>query len=583
MAITNISPVASYLSALKDEDLAASNYAKSDIATKQAVAAFKKKAPAITSADALLKDYSSLQVVLGAFGMGSYANATALIKDLLTQDPSSSKSLAKTSQNATWLAFADAFKVWGQNKGSSSDTAFIAGSGSTALSTTYTPTSSVTMSATLPSAGTSGQTYVSPAVDAYDDVSGAHKIALQWTQSKTNPLSWSVSAFDAEGDASVASNAFQVTFNSDGTLASATNTTTGANIASGAAGQAVELPITLNDANEKGQAISISLGTLGGSSGVIMAGNSYQATSPTQSVLLQNVDSSSTSLSMPSATIGSLSGTGQTYITAPFNPNQASDDTNNVTLGRTYLSVKWAQSSSDPSTWSAYVVDPYGSTVNSTVVSVGFDGSGNVLQVNGQYTHDIPSLQATVNGVQYSVALQPPNLSQSSEASQSVLKSDSKVSSTVDGVSIDQIVSNYQKQQYESNDANTDNGVGNALYFTRKMASVTSLSQIMSDTKLLQVVETVSGYDPSTFGALSYDQQVRMLTKKVDFSKLKTPDQIQKYAEQYLTLLQITPQPADKPADMLDLFGGDDSKSGILALFGDDDSSSSSSIYSGLF
>ncbi|ETC97219.1 hypothetical protein P792_17270 [Asaia sp. SF2.1] len=74
-----------------------------------------------------------------------------------------------------------------------------------------------------------------------------------------------------------------------------------------------------------------------------------------------------------------------------------------------------------------------------------------------------------------------------------------------------------------------------------------------------------------------------MLTKKVDFSKLKTPDQIQKYAEQYLTLLQITPQPADKPADMLDLFGGDDSKSGILALFGDDDSSSSSSIYSGLF
>lgn len=583
MAITNISPVASYLSAMKDEDLAASNYAKSDVATKQAVAAFEKKAPAITSADALLKDYSSLQVVLGAFGMGSYANATALIKDLLTQDPSSSTSLAKTSQNATWLAFADAFKVWGQNKGSTTDTTFITGSGSTALSTTYTPTTSIAMNAILPYADTSNQVYVSPAVDAYDDVSGTHKIALKWTQSASNPLSWNVSAYDAEGNASVASNDFQIAFNSDGTLASATNALTGTSIASGTAGQAVALPITLNDANDKSQAISISLGALGGNSGVTMAGNSYQTTSQSQSVLLKNVDSSSTSLSMPSATIGSIAGSAQTYVTAPFNPNQSSDDTNNVTLGRTYLSVKWAQDSDNPSTWNAYVVDPYGSTVNSTLVSVGFDTSGNVLQVNGQYSHDIPSLKATVNGVQYSVALQPPNLSQTAEPSQSVLKSDSTVSSTVDGVSIDQIITNYQKQQFESNDSNTDSGVGNALYFTRKMASVTSINQLMSDTKLLQVVETVSGYDPSTFGALSYNQQLRMLTKKVDFSKLKTPEQIQKYAEQYLTLLQITPQPVDKPADMLDLFGGDTSKSGILALFDDNDSSSSSSIYSGLF
>ncbi|WP_336763567.1 DUF1217 domain-containing protein [Asaia sp. VD9] len=583
MAITNISPVASYLSALKDEDLAASNYAKSDVATKQAVAAFEKKAPAITSADALLKDYSSLKVVLGAFGMGNYANATALIKDLLTQDPSSSTSLARKSQNATWLAFADAFKVWGQNKGSTADTTFIAGSGSTALSTTYKPTTTLTMSATLPSAASTGQIYTSPSVTAHDDLSGAHQVALKWTQSSSDPLSWNVSAYDADGNALVANNEFNVVFNSNGTLASASNVFTGASIASGASGQAVLLPITLNDANGKGQAISISLGSLGGGTGVTMAENSYQATSSSQSVLLQNVDSSSTSLTMPSATLGTISGTDQTYVTAPFDPNQASDDANNVTLGRTYLSVKWAQDSSDPGTWNAYVVDPYGSTVNSTLVSVGFDASGNLLKVNGQYTHDIPSLKATVNGVQYSVALQPPNLSQTAQAPQTVLTSDSTIASTVDGVSIDQIISNYEKQQYESNDANTDNGVGNALYFTRKMSSVTSINQLMSDTKLLQVVETVSGYDPSTFGALSYNQQLRMLTKKVDFSKLKTPEQIQKYAEQYLTLLQITPQPVDKPADMLDLFGGDNSKSGILALFDDNDSSSSSSVYSGLF
>ncbi|GAB6853252.1 DUF1217 domain-containing protein [Asaia astilbis] len=581
--ITNVSPVASYLSALKDEDLAASNYVKSDVATKQAIASFEKKAPAITSADALLKDYSSLQVVLGAFGMSSYSNATALLKQLLTQDPTSSTSLAKKSQNATWLAFADAFSVWGKNKGSSSETTFIAGSGSTALSTTYTPTKTITVSATLPSSGSTGQTYTSPSVTAYDDLSAAHQVALKWTQSSSDPLSWNVSAYDADGNALVDSNAFTVNFNQDGTLASATNTLTGASIASGTSGQAVALPITLNDASGTGQSISISLGTIGGTSGVVMAGNSYQTSSTSQAVSLQNTDSSnSTSLTMPSATIGSLTGTGQSYITAPFNPNQAADDKNNITLGRTYLSVKWAQDADSPDTWNAYVIDPYGSNVSSTLISVGFDDSGNLLKVNGNYSHDLPQLKATVNGVQYSVTLQPPSLSTSAQPAQSVMTTDSTVSSTVNGVSVNEIVSDYEKQQFETNDDNTDSGVGNALYFTRKMASVTSMSQLMSDSALLKVVETVSGFDPSTFGALSYDQQVRMLTGKVDFSKLKTTEQIQKYAEQYLTMLQINPQPADTPANMLDLFGGDSSKDGILALFGGT-SSSSSSTYSDLF
>lgn len=582
MAITNVSPVASYLSAMKDEDLAASNYAKSDVATKQAVAAFEKKAPAITSADGLLKDYSSLQVVLGAFGMSTYSNATALIKDLLTQDPGSSTSLARTSQNATWLAFADAFKVWGQNKGSTSQTTFIAGAASTALSTTYTPTTTVSMAATLPSASARGQTYISPTVTAYDSLAAPHQVALKWLQSSSDPLSWSVSAFDADGNALVDNNAFQVKFNQNGTLASATNTLTGASIATSTSGT-LALPITLNDAEGNSQAISISLGKPGSADGVTMAGNSYQSSSTSQAVSLQNTDSSSTSLTMPSATLGTLGGTGQTYVTAPFDPNQASDDKNNVTLGRTYLSVKWSQDTNSPDTWNAYVIDPYGSNVSSTLVSVGFDASGNLLQVNGQYSHDLPALKATVNGVQYSVALQPPNLSTSAKATQTVLTTDSTVASTLNGVSVNQIVSDYEKQQFEKNDDNADNGVGNALYFTRKMASVTSMNQLMSDGTLLKVVETVSGFDPSTFGALDYAQQLRMLSSKVDFSKLKTPEQIQKYAEQYLTMLQVNPQPVDDPANMLDLFGGDTSKSGILALFDDNSSSSSSSLYSALF
>ncbi|GBQ82579.1 hypothetical protein AA13595_0961 [Gluconacetobacter johannae DSM 13595] len=277
MALSSISPVAAYISAQKDEETAAANYAKADATTKNEVAAFEKAAPSITSVDGLLKNYSALQVVLGAYNLSSISTETALIKDLLTQDPTSSTSLAKKSANATWLAFADAFTTWGQNDGTAS--------------------------------------------------------------------------------------------------------------------------------------------------------------------------------------------------TTPF-----TSDT------------------------------------------------------------------------------------------------------------ISSIVTMFQERQFENSSSNQDNGVGNALYFTRKMSGVTTLSQVMSDPTLLNVVETVSGYNPDEFGALDYSQQVRLLQNKVDLKTLSTPQEIQQYAERYLAMLQINPQTPDKPASLMDLFGGDTSDEGILALFDTSSSSTSTgSIYSGLF
>lgn len=276
MSITSISPVTQFLQAQKNEASAAATYAKTDILTQRETSTFTKDASSITSADELMKNYSSLQVVLGAYGLGSISNQTALIKKLLTQDPSSSTSLAKSSGNAQWLAFADAFKTMGENGG--------------------------------------------------------------------------------------------------------------------------------------------------------------------------------------------------TATTSPF-------------------------------------------------------------------TSDV----------------------------------------------ISSVTTKYQETQFEQSKQNTKNGVGNALYFARTMTGATTLTGIMSDSKLLKVVETVSGFDPDTFGALDYDQQVRMLSNKVNLSDFSSPDKIQKYAEKYLTMLQITPQTTDEPASLLDLFGGDDSDDGILALFGGDDSSSSGGIYSSLF
>ncbi|NLI28346.1 MAG: DUF1217 domain-containing protein [Acetobacter sp.] len=133
---------------------------------------------------------------------------------------------------------------------------------------------------------------------------------------------------------------------------------------------------------------------------------------------------------------------------------------------------------------------------------------------------------------------------------------------------IDAVVQKYEMNQYE-NSLNTDNsGVGNALYFARTMTASTSLAQVMSDSKLLKVVETVSGYDPTTFGALDYDQQVRLLQKTFKSSDFSSPEKIQHYAERYLGMLQISPQTTTSPATLLTLYGSDGSGDPILSLFG---------------
>lgn len=142
-------------------------------------------------------------------------------------------------------------------------------------------------------------------------------------------------------------------------------------------------------------------------------------------------------------------------------------------------------------------------------------------------------------------------------------------------------VSSFEMSRYESSDDLQNNGVGNALYFTRTMEAggIKTISQLMSDPTLLKVAEVVSGYDPDQFGALDYDQQTRILSKKVDMTKFSSPSGIQKYAEQYLALIQVNPSYLDNDTSdntMIDLFGGNDDNN-ILSLFGDSSTDSSES------
>ena len=76
---------------------------------------FQAQAPKLTSADALLKDYRSLSIVLGAFNVSDLLTSPALTRQLLTQDPSSTSSTVQKIGNPGYQIFANAFNQFQNN------------------------------------------------------------------------------------------------------------------------------------------------------------------------------------------------------------------------------------------------------------------------------------------------------------------------------------------------------------------------------------------------------------------------------------------------------------------------------------
>jgi hypothetical protein len=73
---------------------------------------FNANAAGIKTPAQLLGNYKILSVVLGAFNLQSSIKDTALLKQLMTQNPTSSSSLAQKLGNAQYLLFAQALSNW---------------------------------------------------------------------------------------------------------------------------------------------------------------------------------------------------------------------------------------------------------------------------------------------------------------------------------------------------------------------------------------------------------------------------------------------------------------------------------------
>jgi hypothetical protein len=106
------SPIQQYLSYSANEAKFAASYTATNGQDTNLLSYFQKNAASITTPAALLGNYKVLSVVLGAFGVGNLINSPALLKQFLTQNPTSTSSTAHRIGNAKYLAFAVAFQSW---------------------------------------------------------------------------------------------------------------------------------------------------------------------------------------------------------------------------------------------------------------------------------------------------------------------------------------------------------------------------------------------------------------------------------------------------------------------------------------
>ncbi len=108
MSITGagLSPITLYLSDTANETQSVANYQKTDTSLTSDAAYFQSVASTLSTPAALLGNYRALSFVLSAFGVQDQIQNTGILKQLMTQDPTKTTSLAQTMGNPGLYRFA---------------------------------------------------------------------------------------------------------------------------------------------------------------------------------------------------------------------------------------------------------------------------------------------------------------------------------------------------------------------------------------------------------------------------------------------------------------------------------------------
>ena len=131
---------------------------------------------------------------------------------------------------------------------------------------------------------------------------------------------------------------------------------------------------------------------------------------------------------------------------------------------------------------------------------------------------------------------------------------------------VERLVQQAMLNRFEKAAGEGNSGMREALYFQRRIGTVRSISELMSDRALTEVVRGALGL-PAQFGLLSFEQQKALLTRRVDLSAFADPKAVGRMVQRYL--VQAEGQGGQPANPLLTLFGGGGSgAAGLSALLG---------------
>ena len=122
----------------------------------------------------------------------------------------------------------------------------------------------------------------------------------------------------------------------------------------------------------------------------------------------------------------------------------------------------------------------------------------------------------------------------------------------------------YLRQAIETDAGDEDTGVRLALYFARKAPDIKSAYDILGDTALTQVANTLLGL-PTASTSTSSDalaQRAKKIAEKIDIGSLKDPAAVEKLAKRFAAIWDAQNNTASAP--ILALFASDDGSTDTL-------------------
>ncbi|MCQ8241982.1 DUF1217 domain-containing protein [Rhizosaccharibacter radicis] len=588
-ATGGIGAVAQYLSLVKNEPARVAAATRSDPLMQRQLDAFTRSAGSLAGGAALLKNYNALSIVTGAFNMGGKINQTAVLKALLTQDPSGSNSLVRQTANVDYLHFARA------TQDRPTVTIPLGDPSTLSLATSGSGASTVVMQNA--SFAAASPTVAAPGVQwnfVLDDGSAAASIAGALTQAAQSAGIKATYTAAADGSITVPAGAPHYTVSKD----SQNNTVFNLALGTDASGVTTKLAEVVSVAVASGADAETRTAQVSALQGAMKAAG-------------LNVSSDGSSLSVLSLPGDAINGLQQGVFSRPLTvatSGMAKPD-GRLALGASATTLATGQTlmANDKVIGTVQSVDGFGNVTltsapkvalsagdtigvasSASVSSIGTSymtgaalaAGGSTLSLGSAAAATLRAGQVLNNGTQMigvvssvgsdgTVTLSSPSpvaLAAGTPLVAAPMVADGTTPALSDPNNLATIVSDYETTHFEAAQEKETPGLGDALMFTRSAGSVTSISQLMSNGAMLNVVTIALGMG-DYFSSMDYDQQVSLLAKKLDIKKLADPTWVKQTAEKFLIQKEMTTTQAS--TGVVTLFDGTAGTSqGILAILG---------------